>query len=431
MAKGMNDRGVALITALIAMVVLALLVVGITNMTIAGSQLSVTNRDHSEALYVAESGIVRVMNDLPTNWHTPDNITRNGLTNDGAYHLEDISFLDESGNPTTPSPATSVVAITSIGRVLSDTASDRATRRVKVWVKPNWPQYFGYGLAALSDGLGNGNAPLTLKGGPGCIIDGYHSSLGPYDSQTTQTDTLTGMEIVEGGVGIFSNGSAKITTSATVFGSLTCQTPGVLNGDPGNFVEGGVNSTADGIEVKDWDTALYSDNNNNSEIIPANAVSNNKALSVSKGSTVILPGGIKDDPKIYYFSSMTVKGTLQIGSVSTQAGDIAPVIIYVEGNINVQTEGSLANKTEIPTNMLIFCTGDVTLAGNGEFYGGLYAPYGEVKITGNSDFYGAIVGREIQITSNISFHYDKDLANVKPGDPTGFSMWRWQELSPP
>ncbi|MDQ7780353.1 MAG: hypothetical protein RDV41_11710 [Planctomycetota bacterium] len=261
-----------------------------------------------------------------------------------------------------------------------------------------------------------GDEYVTITGAD-ALTDSYHSGRGTYDSQLTtwddndlddDGDTAVDEEDerthanLEGDVG--TNGVVTLNGQPLLFGDLS-YFDGMRLGQGAVCGEIGKLPTPivlDPIPQADIDAAAAS--NDNAGIMvqdgpgapePINPVPGD--LNIGPNDTCILA------PGTYYFTSMTVKGDVQIdGSVT----------IYCVGDIDFQASSNVFNTGQKPTDLTILSTGDeIKLCANVDFYGAIYAPNAYIDINSNfSDFYGSVVGKGIMMAGNAAFHYDEALA---------------------
>ncbi len=152
-----------------------------------------------------------------------------------------------------------------------------------------------------------------------------------------------------------------------------------------------------------------------------------KPLSVSGNTTKQLVGS--SDPKnpvIYHYTSLSVSGN---GKIMT----LGAVKIYVDGQISITGNG-IAVPNNRPENLLLYSTGSspVNIAGNGSFYGGVYAPNSAVTSSGNGDVFGAIVAKTYTQSGNSATHFDlslKGIAGSSGEGPKTVHITAWQELN--
>jgi hypothetical protein len=143
----------------------------------------------------------------------------------------------------------------------------------------------------------------------------------------------------------------------------------------------------------------------------------------SSGGAIYLPPGAYGNINITGQANLHVSaGTYNINSFqeqSAQSGliiDSGPVIFNVTGN-NVSgsvvdlTGNSVQNPSLVPTNFQILYagTGTISLKGNTQASGLLYAPNATFSFAGQSDWYGAVIGRTMTDMGGAAVHYDRRL----------------------
>jgi hypothetical protein len=229
-----------------------------------------------------------------------------------------------------------------------------------------------------------------------------------------------------------SNGD--VSTDATAAASILLTGGSTVNGDayvgPGGnpatgITNGGTITGTQGTEGEAWVMPLSA--------IPA-GVTNQGALSITGNSTRTLNEGT------YWFSSLNISGNGRLvinGAVK----------IYVTGSIAVGGNG-VATAGNLPPNLLMYGTVDpnnsankctsVSVHGNGNFYGSIYAPEADMQTSGNGAVYGALTGKTVKINGNAGFHYDEALGNIgsfvttsssTAYTTTGYSRYSWREIA--
>lgn len=140
-------------------------------------------------------------------------------------------------------------------------------------------------------------------------------------------------------------------------------------------------------------------------------------------------------------SSFTVRGNVTL-VLTAGAGDVVRMTgtdvltITVGSKLSIYTSADLrfggngiTNQTNQATALEIFgtktTTGQAIDIGGGPYFKGLiYAPNADIKLNGNPDVMGSIVGNNIDVVGNASFHYDESLANYGGNNPWGVVRWR-------
>ncbi len=141
----------------------------------------------------------------------------------------------------------------------------------------------------------------------------------------------------------------------------------------------------------------------------------------------------------YWFSSISVTGNAKLclsGAVK----------IYVTGSVDIGGNG-VATANNKPPNFLLYGTVDpnnaankctsVSIHGNGDFHGAVYAPDADISVVGNGGVYGALTGNTVSINGNGGLHYDEALGNLgrfvttataTTYTTTGFRRFLWHEI---
>jgi len=125
-------------------------------------------------------------------------------------------------------------------------------------------------------------------------------------------------------------------------------------------------------------------------------------------------------PGIYNINSISITGNAQLVVApypvgSPNAGQYGPIILNVAGNSNatpVDLEGNgISNPTYDPGDLQILYagTGTVKIAGNGSSAAVVYAPNSTADFKGNAAFYGSVIANQLLDVGNGAIHYDMKL----------------------
>lgn len=278
------------------------------------------------------------------------------------------------------------------------TARAYQTSKITVYAQITEPappgSLFEYGIYAKQS--------IDLSGDKTCAFDSYNSNQGAYGGSNVSG---------EGAIAADTIAVDKILLkNTTVNGS-------VLVGDDGNpsavidlkkaTITGETTTLADDWELPD--------------LPPLPETHTNIDLSNISGSTVITLA-----PGTYHCTSLKTTGNAKI--VTTGA-----VKIYVDGNIDLEGNGITVPNNH-PGNLYLFATGSVNvkIAGNGSFYGGVFAPNSDVVADGNGDIFGAVVSNTFTSVGNGAVHFDLAMKEAQPVDPNQMHIVRvraWQELN--
>ncbi|MDQ1334549.1 MAG: hypothetical protein QG552_1499, partial [Thermodesulfobacteriota bacterium] len=140
-------------------------------------------------------------------------------------------------------------------------------------------------------------------------------------------------------------------------------------------------------------------------------------IDISGNATATISG----DVTLYVTGNISISGN---GRLIIPAG--SSLTIYASGSVSISGNG-ISNNTSYPSNLQIYGTStcnSVSISGNGDLSGAIYAPSANVSVTGNGDIYGAVIGRRIGISGNGDVHYDEALQNVGPVSGLKLLSWR-------
>ena len=139
------------------------------------------------------------------------------------------------------------------------------------------------------------------------------------------------------------------------------------------------------------------------------------ALTLNSAKTLTLKAGT------YCFGNVNLSGGAQLNTSGSGV-----TAIYIDGILHVQNNGTMINNaSQDPQNVQLIvtfgndagetngqCGGNpVCLESGAVMYMTVYAPSTGVKLQGGGDIYGAIVGNTIDVTGNVTVHYDNYLIN--------------------
>jgi hypothetical protein len=128
------------------------------------------------------------------------------------------------------------------------------------------------------------------------------------------------------------------------------------------------------------------------------------------------------------------------GDISLKGNDVVDITssgslkLYAGGNVAFAGNATINNMSYKAEACSIFglptCT-SVTLGGNGNMVGTVYAPNANITMNGGGasvimDFSGAVVGKTVTLNGHYDFHYDENLANSLM--PRAFVVTEWKEL---
>lgn len=278
----------------------------------------------------------------------------------------------------------------------STTVEAREVRTVNGYVQPVSQSPFNFALFSENSIQMSGNAR----------IDSYNSDDGAYGGSNVAANGDIGSDgTLQISGNVYVNGNSY-STSTTASGNA--EITGTTYASTGNVsTSGNVNLTTQtgptpGLDLSPATTNLASAG----------------ALSVSGNNTYNLQAGT------YRFSSISVSGNGRINALGA-------VTIYVDGAVSISGNG-FGTSSNKPPNMLVYLTGsgNVSMSGNANFYGAIYAPASNVTNTGNGELYGAVVAKTYQQSGNGRIHYDEALNQVGGSDDTSLELLSWAENNP-
>jgi len=241
------------------------------------------------------------------------------------------------------------------------------------------------------------NGAIQMSGN--ATTDAYDSRLGPY-SQSNKTN--------EGNIGTNTTraGFVMLSGNARVNGDLAIG-PG---GNPLTATQISGNARITGTKY-----AASAATPMTAVSIPNN-LPNSGALSVTDNNTVTLGAGT------YYYSSISVSGNGRLNVTGAAT-------VYVNGNVSISGNG-VGTAQNLPPNLTINVAGarSVTVSGNGDFFGKIYAPQSSISVTGNGNIFGAISGSSFSDSGNGMIHYDKALGGGS-SQSTNNELKAWTEVS--
>ncbi len=121
------------------------------------------------------------------------------------------------------------------------------------------------------------------------------------------------------------------------------------------------------------------------------------------------------------------------GNGAIKIPDNVHVVIYVDGNVKIAGNG-IVNTAQRPANVILYGNHDstqsqsITVDGNGQFAGVIYAPSASATVKGggsNGDMFGSITANSISFNGTTSLHYDQALGDH--GAVIDYRVASWHE----
>jgi hypothetical protein len=412
-----KEKGIALITVMLMLIVLTVLSITMFNTSTVESLISHNYRTSKEAFYAADAGIQdainRLINDdasvviLQNKNDKTNEIVSPGFSTDPRNKFTIELTHVSGGNPK---------EYKVISKGWAGPVNRQAERIVEAQITPNYVQPFDNAMTGCEGVELIGNA----------VVDSYNSSQGPYAVSKTENGTVTTTNI-DSDIDI--TGNAKIKGDALAVGDVN---------HPANSVTGKVGK-------KDYELCDPLDISNyvvNNDPFPNDSANNDIKASQTLGdddfplkiSEIDLKGNstLTIEPDLGDVT-MFIEDDLSIGgNAKMEIGAGTYLTIYLMGDLDSTGNGILNLNTD-PSSLKIFASKDssgdgIKVGGNGSFVGSIYAPLTNVKIHGNGVFYGALRGKTVKNNGNPDFHFDEALKDITIGGPIAYKLFSWREI---
>jgi hypothetical protein len=406
-----NSRGAVLITALMFMTAMAALGPVLIQTTTVETAMSGNYLKATQAMYAAEAGVNRLIrkyrND-PSLFTETKSVadmalpqakpTVANLSHQMAYWYTNLTY--EASMPPR------YVEFESNGTTLGSTSLARISSRILY----DPPSPFDSALFAENNMVLNGQGN----------IDSYNACEAPYDPNHPGDN---------GDIGTNATGSGSIVLNGML--SLVRGDAAVgVGGEPSHDIGG--NGMITGTR-----TALSQHKQLTPKKAPTGGTFTHISLAGHQEDT--LTTGLYEVPylKIAAFATLHITGDVTVyvnGDLNvTGLGQIvvytgASLSLYLAEKAHIAGNG-IVNHNQLPSTLILYGTEsaeDIKIAGNGDFYGVVYAPTADVKIAGLGDLYGAAVGKTVTTSGNGAVHYDECLGkgSNSSGDPFRVVFWR-------
>ena len=127
--------------------------------------------------------------------------------------------------------------------------------------------------------------------------------------------------------------------------------------------------------------------------------------SISGGGNVHLD--VKGPVSLFVDDSISLRGNITIS-----LDPLASIDIFIRNSITIAGNSSFGNVDRPSATRLYVGKGDITLAGNGNFVGNVYAPNSAVTLPGNFTVYGSVFAKNFNNPGNTTIVYDKAIQHA-------------------
>lgn len=399
---GREERGIALLIALLLMGLLLLLGTTFLTMSSTESQIALNERNAVQAFYLADAGVNKAISDLNANANYTGSGTAELALGPGTYTVSVAAV--------TPPVSGSFDRkdIQATGYVPNSSVSTRAMSIVSVSMERG--SVFTWALFA-SESLGVDKDT---------VIDSYDSGKGAYGGTN-----------VGSGADIGSNGDADLKKDVMVKGDAL--TGARLKTEAGVVITGVAKEYAPPVTLP---PVLIPPGSGSDVEVPKNgsrtlAPGRYGRLDVKDNGTVTLAPGT-----YYFYEHIKIEkdGKLVISPSEK-------VMVYLTDTFEVKKDVQI-NANGIPANFLVYSSGDkVDFDKDVVFYGAIYAPNAAIhvkKLSGGEEdeppsdaskgIFGALIGKEIDVKKSLRFHFDAALwKESTPYGPFRTVAGTWRE----
>jgi hypothetical protein len=437
-AKAGAERGSAVITVLVLAAVTAVIASGFLFRSAQEAKLATRGFFQNAALNLAEAGVEEGLYASSTSGFTSANgwSLASGSTTDYVKSITSgFNFQQATGaiyirvdGATSLTPAVTaagVIAIPNQRSIVKQIRVGGTARRL-------WSS----GIVA--------KGVLTFSGN--AAIDSYDSSVGPYNSGTNRTDQA-----------IVASASTALDTvvlssNASIYGYVATTGDDPVVGS-GGMIYGATTPSGTKVDTSrirhDFTANLPDVSAPTGAAVSLSAISASLTLprtgdtagsngrylyttsSISLSSSRIL--SIMGPVDLIVTGSISLTGNSEL-SVGGSGSTNPSLNVYCPGNISLGGNG-MANETNLPAKVTIWgtaaspATQTVSITGNGEYIGTIYAPNAALTLGGSGSTSGAVVASSVTVSGNGQYHYDTRLASVQTPLDSSFRINAWAELT--
>lgn len=413
-----NQRGSALVLALIAVIAVSFMAMSFMQVSSAVTNRQALAMDNKVAFYLAEAGLAEgftgVMVGKTGNVGTP---TEPAVYGDGLLWVEATDLGD--------------------GYVDLESTAMSGSGKVTLSLVVQRP-----GVSVASLGMFS-NGDLTIN--EGTLIDGYNSAEGSYRDQVqglgSGGDGGIGFDEAEevraedlGLARLRSNGNITINSirgSPTTIGGNVIPGPGAtatLNGDP--TITGVVEPALASMDLPpvsppNLGTPAAGVDHVNGLTLQVNAGdAAYEYLHVGANSSVVIQG-----PAVLNLGSLTLDPSAELTFDTTDG----PIAVYVTGPVTMSETSQVSTTEQDTSRVSLLVSGEnaVELSAAAQFFGSVYAPEGEVSISPTFELFGVAIADELALAAGARIHFDLYLAALseQTAQPRHLS-WRIIDMTP-
>ena len=417
--KQQENQGFILFTSVIVMVFLLLLAGPFLFQISADNKSSKRSTKSLVALSLAEAGVERAIWEL----NYGDMSGWDGDSSESTLTISDFQTVNGNVLGDIEINVTNLEGkyplIESIGTVSLTSSQELVARSTMVVLEEVPSSLFDYAVFG-----GEGCVDLSSNS----IIDSYDSSLGEYGG--VNMGSMGNLGTNSSGYGCIDLGS-----NSEIFGNAISGTgsdPDIdiivrgnaqIHGEKQSLSRPKVMSSVLAPEGLTYMGDYYLDGESSDTI---SASGEYASFRISSNATVTITADV-----ILYITgdfSMISNSQLEIA-----AGVSAT--IYLGGTYVQESNTSINNLSEDPTQLMIFgtdsFTGEMEWNSNSDFWGAVYVPNAHVSFRSNTEFYGSIISKSFELQSNSRIHYDMALEGIsielESSEDSIYKVKSWQQ----
>jgi Tfp pilus assembly protein PilX len=410
---------------------LALLGLGLLQLSYGGRIMSGSVMSETSAREAADAGLARALYSMNVAFYNNQNNPAVPVGAHGPETLENTLGSNVSYNYTiepAPNPVNvGAFLISSTGTAGRQNELGQRTQRT-VYALTRMSSQFDYALFVTNDITMNN----TSK------VDGYNSLLGPYGGSNQNLPIQIGSNTTEdrqgaGDEGIFLHDGVEVVGDVAV--GPGAEPDVVIDG-----IEGVTGNTYSMGDAYSWSPIVIPDgptipsisfNHATQPIGTAGIETIYETSNVNIGQDGIL--------EVYGHVRLHVTGTVNVGNSAVVI--IKPdssLWMYIDGTFDSGQSALFTQEIPVPRpgNLILYGTGPIddpvvwTVRNDGDFYGVIYAPNVDLVMDAKGEIFGAIAARSCDLKNSSMLHYDMTLANPALF-PAGYVIERWWERMEP
>jgi Tfp pilus assembly protein PilX len=428
-----KKSGYVLVVALVVTIALGVVAVGLAGLVLQELRLSARSSAHSRALYAAESGAELACEEFSK--QSGGAGAWSGWSSSGALRNTSGNLPGSAQYSVTASNSAARCIITSTGTVSVAGATVQRVVRLTIEkaVSSSGPS-FKYGIlskAAIHIG-GSVMADSFDSTDPAKSTNGQYDPAKASANATLATLSDDDPAIrVSGGGRLNGISTLSVAPGGTIDIAHWIPFTGTKTYDAEQEIPDvevpSFSAPSDTINVGPWP------NQNQTITVSGSQDLSVQSLTVSASGKLTVMGS--GTIRIYVDGKTKVSGSGQLRIVPSPSTADLKLEIYANDDVSIAGSGVL-NNTYRAGNCAIWGTEnceDISVTGNSEYIGTIYAPYAAVSLTGSSGATGAFLGGAVSFTGASKYHIDESLIGSESssggsGSGKNYNLIEWVEL---